>query len=68
MLHRLGRHRLEHAQRADDVVAVVADRIAHRLADVEKRGEVHDADDFMRPQRRPDAPRRRRCRPSTSSP
>ena len=37
----LGDHRLEHAQGADDVVAIVAHRIANRFADVEQRGEVH---------------------------
>ena len=50
-LHRLGRHRFEHAQRADDVVPVVLRRIAHRLADVEKGGEVHDARDRVAAQR-----------------
>ena len=48
---RLGRHRFEDAQRAADVVAVVPRRLADRLADVEKRGEVHHGEDVVAPQR-----------------
>ena len=49
----LRRHRLEHAERADDIVAVIARRIAHRFANVEKRGEVHDREDVVAAQRAP---------------
>src|SRR5205085_9581752 len=39
--HRFGRHRLEDIERADHVVALVARRLVHRLADIEKGGEMH---------------------------
>ncbi len=51
---RLGRHRLEDAQRAADVVAVVARRFAHRFADVEIGREVHHRLDPVSADRRPD--------------
>jgi hypothetical protein len=54
MPHRLRRHRLEHAQRAGHVVAIVPDRLPHRLADVEKCREVHHSGDVVPPQHRPD--------------
>ena len=59
VLHRLGGHRFEHAQRADDVVAVVLRRLADRLADVEERGEVHHREDAVALQRRAHRARRR---------
>ena len=37
-----GRHRLERPQRADDVIAVVAGRIRHRVRNDEPRREMHD--------------------------
>ena len=51
------RHRLEHAQRPDDVVAVVLGRHAHRFADVENRREVHHREDVMAPDGVGDGPR-----------
>ncbi len=50
----LGRHRLEHAHGADDVVPVVLRGLADRLADVEIRREMHDGADLMRCHRRAD--------------
>ena len=51
VFHRFGRHRLEYAQRSDDVVAVVARRLAYRFADVEQGREMHDRDDLVAAQR-----------------
>ena len=45
-----GRHRSENAQRAGDVVAIVLRRVANRLADVEKRGEMHHREHALAPQ------------------
>src|SRR5207249_969132 len=44
-------HRLEHADRADDVVAVIAHGMTNRFADVEESGEVHDRRYLVVPQR-----------------
>ena len=49
----LRRHRLEHAERADDIVAVIPRRLPNRFADVEKRREVHDREDVVAAQRAP---------------
>ena len=49
--HLLGRHGFEHAERPDDIVAVVLRRLAHRLAHVQKCRKVHDRRDPMRPER-----------------
>ena len=46
-----GRHRFEDAQRADDVVAVVAERVADRFADVEKCREMDHRPRLVTPQR-----------------
>ena len=50
----LERHRLEHRERAGDVVPVVLRRLTHRLTDVEEGGEVHDRPDVVLAQRLPD--------------
>ncbi len=47
MLHHPRRHRFQHGQRAADVVAIVASRLAHRFADVEEGGEMHDGEDLV---------------------
>ena len=57
VLDRLLRHRLQHAQRAEDVIAVILRRQPHRLADVEKGGEVHDGENLAAPQGVPDRAR-----------
>ena len=55
----LGDHGLEHAQRADHVVAIVDGRAADGFADVQKRREVHDGVDAVARQRGANGRRRR---------
>src|SRR5262249_46978591 len=47
----LRHHRLEHRQRADNIVPVVAGRFTHRFIDVQKRGKMHYGRDLVAFQR-----------------